>query len=610
MHFANPMALWGLLSIPAILVMYLLKQKYKELPVPSLFLWTAAIARSDAARPFQKLRRNSLMFLQLLAAMLLTLALAKPFIKTHDRAAELILVLDCSLSMQATDATPSRFERAQAEAKRLVERLGPQGKAAIVVLSAEPYVASGFSTNKSMLISRIQSLAPTNRAGDFDAAATLATALAEQGSPEIILLTDSDAPFPIADYAARRFLVGNTADNTSITRVSPRLEDELLVCLVQMKHYGDAAATNTVALYADDKLVDLVEINLAPNEDRDVYFTNLPPTAQVLVARLTESDALAADNTAWHCIQPELARRTMLFAERNVFLENMLAILPNIELYKGNTDIIDNISDYYLYVYDCILPQSLPEDGHILIFNPPTGNAILETGEIIDVSSETLTLRGSEKLLDNTDFAVQSAKRIAVPDWAEVALSAGDVPLVLSGQLEGRRIVVFAFDLHDTDLPLCKEFPIFMYNLCNQFMPSAALSAQALTVGSPIELQPEPNARSMYVTLPNGTQVTLAPPFPAAPLTQTDSPGVYTVTQSCADATVQTHFAIHLAPDEDADLRRATPEGYIDENLISSSNESAEITSAAGSIDLTIYVLAALLLCLMAEWWLHNRNLS
>ena len=64
MHFAQPL-LGGLalLAVPIILLMYLLKQKYKEKQVPSLYLWEKVLTQTKAQEPWQKLRKNLLMFL-------------------------------------------------------------------------------------------------------------------------------------------------------------------------------------------------------------------------------------------------------------------------------------------------------------------------------------------------------------------------------------------------------------------------------------------------------------------------------------------------------------------------------------------------------------------
>ena len=598
MSFVNPLALWGLLSIPAILAMYLLKQKYRDLPVPSLFLWAAALDKADAARSFQKLRRNSLMLLQLLAAFLLCGALAGPYVTAQGRAGEILLVLDCSLSMQAADG---RFLEARDEALRQVERLGPQGKAAVLVLSAEPYVASGFTDDKAALSARIHALAPTSRPADHSAAAALAMAVAAQGSPEIILLTDSGEAFEVPGYAVTRYIAGQSADNLAVTRVSARREGERISCLVQLQSRASVTVTNSLALYADDKLFSMTDISLAPDEALDLYIDNIPPGTSFLLARLSEPDALAADDTAYACVYPDTARRTILFTNRNVFLENVLAILPNVELYKGDPANVNGASGYYLYVYDGVLPDELPTDGHVLIFNPPEGNALFETAAAADVSAFTPEPAGTADILPDTAFAVLKAKTVTPPDWMEPALRAGDAVLALSGQAGGRQIVLFTFDLHDTDLPLRKEFPIFMYDLCGRFMPAEALAARELYVGEAIALAPEPDAADMSVLLPDGTSVALAPPFPAPPLTRTDKPGLYTLTQTRAGGVTRTLFAVNLLPGADSDLRR-TPNvsGYV--------TEAAPAAYAEGSIDLTPYILAVLLLCVLAEWWLYSKQ--
>ncbi|NMB97014.1 MAG: hypothetical protein GYA02_10455 [Clostridiaceae bacterium] len=103
---------WGLLSlicIPIIIILYLLKQKRENYPISSLYLWQNALQDIEANTPWQKLKKNLLMFLQILAVILLALIFSEPFLKTNKhRDGDVMIIIDCSLSMQSTDIKPSR----------------------------------------------------------------------------------------------------------------------------------------------------------------------------------------------------------------------------------------------------------------------------------------------------------------------------------------------------------------------------------------------------------------------------------------------------------------------------------------------------------------------
>ena len=95
------------LFIPAIILLYLLKQQYQEVKVSSTYLWQKTIPGYQTSMPWQKLRKNLLLFLQLLAVLLFTLAIARPFLyRKAENSSDFIIVLDCSASMQAEDVKP------------------------------------------------------------------------------------------------------------------------------------------------------------------------------------------------------------------------------------------------------------------------------------------------------------------------------------------------------------------------------------------------------------------------------------------------------------------------------------------------------------------------
>src|SRR5438309_12118322 len=121
MSFLAPTAFWFVLSIPVIVVFYLLKRRRVIRVVPSTLLWQKFLAETQAIAPFQKLRHNWLLILQILLLLLAVLALSRPYFATKAKSSQLrVVILDASASMQSTDESPTRFEAARAEALKWV----------------------------------------------------------------------------------------------------------------------------------------------------------------------------------------------------------------------------------------------------------------------------------------------------------------------------------------------------------------------------------------------------------------------------------------------------------------------------------------------------------
>src|SRR5665213_3879834 len=100
--FLSPAAFWFAATLPVVVVFYLLKRKRVVKLVSSTLLWQKFLAETQASAPFQKLRRNWLLILQILLLLLAVFALARPYFATSAKSNELrVLILDASASMQS-----------------------------------------------------------------------------------------------------------------------------------------------------------------------------------------------------------------------------------------------------------------------------------------------------------------------------------------------------------------------------------------------------------------------------------------------------------------------------------------------------------------------------
>src|SRR5260370_28264569 len=108
MSFLAPAAFAFAAAVPVVIVFYLLKRKRVVKLVSSTLLWQKFLAETQASAPFQRLRKNWLLILQIILLTLAVLALARPFFATRTQPAQLtVRILHAPASMQATYESPS-----------------------------------------------------------------------------------------------------------------------------------------------------------------------------------------------------------------------------------------------------------------------------------------------------------------------------------------------------------------------------------------------------------------------------------------------------------------------------------------------------------------------
>ncbi len=172
MHFLAPMAFAFAAALPVVVVFYLLKRKRTVKLVSSTVLWQRFLAETQASAPFQRLRHNWLLVLQLLLLTLVIFALARPYFAASASGGRLlVVVLDASASMQSTDEEPSRFEAARRAALGLVDSMQPSDQMVVLLAAAHTEVKQSPTSSKVALRRAVE------RAQVTDAPTRLAEAL-------------------------------------------------------------------------------------------------------------------------------------------------------------------------------------------------------------------------------------------------------------------------------------------------------------------------------------------------------------------------------------------------------------------------------------------------
>jgi Ca-activated chloride channel family protein len=154
--FGNPLLLLTLLVLPAAIALYLFLERR---PVRYAMTFTNMDVLASVA-PSRSIRRYIAPALLLLALAALALALARPHRSTlvaSDRAT-VVLVIDVSGSMRATDVQPSRLGAAQAAVRTFLEKVPPQVRVALVAFAGDPQVAAPPTRDHELVLQALDSL--------------------------------------------------------------------------------------------------------------------------------------------------------------------------------------------------------------------------------------------------------------------------------------------------------------------------------------------------------------------------------------------------------------------------------------------------------------------
>jgi VWA domain-containing protein/aerotolerance regulator-like protein len=602
--------------IPVLIVFYLLKVRRHDQEVSSTYLWEQLHRDLVAHEPWQRLKTSLLLLLQVLLMALLTLGLARPFFTANAQASDnVVLLVDASASMQATDVKPNRFEAARNAAKDIVGRLSDDATGTIVRVKDHPEIVVQGAT-KNQLTDTLNHLSVSSGTTNMKEALQLALSL-NKGKTRSQVFVISDGAFPdvkdlqAGDAEIHFVPIGSAGDNQGITTLSARpdpSDPQKQHIFVRVENFSKTNGSNLLSLYADGKLVDSTELQIPGRGKAEHVFDSLPQGAKVVEARLRDSDLFAADNSAWLVLNQAGAFKILLVTQSNLFLEKAINLLPNVEVFKTDPRRYAGIdpSQYSVFVFDGFLPQELP-NGNMLLINPPPTDWLNIASDTVPRPKVT-SFEDSDPLLNYVPFGdiqLSKTKDVEPPDWARVLAQSGSHPLLMSGNNAGRKMVILPFDLHWSNFGLLSGFPIFISNVVSYLQPNDPSEIKAPSPGDSVLIQPVPQADEIDVRKPDGSSRSFKPAGKPVGYNDTDATGLYQVTQKSQGRVVQEQlFAINLTDPAESDVAPRTTLNI--GGSVLRQNDTVEWTPAKH--EFWPWVLLAGLGLLTFEWyWYHRR---
>jgi hypothetical protein len=647
----------GLIAMPLLLLLYFLKLKRHEKIVSSTLLWQKAIRDMQVNAPFQKLRHNILLLLQLLILFAILLAIAWPILSMKSGPGQkYVLLIDCSASMNTIDddssgnpGKSSRLDKAKEQAKVFVESMRQKAafslkdnsdQTMIIAFDEHAKVMCSFTSDKRQLNFAIDSISAGHGKSSLSETIVIASAYTQAPQNEADYL-NQEKPAKLELFSDGRIMdlselslgvneikyhsIGNvSSSNAAITAMqalrSYENPDELEV-FVSVSNYGDKVLNTDLQLSVDNDVKAVKAISVPASAINDDTKTEEPGTVAVnfalsgiqsgvLEIRLVQEDSLVCDNTAWSIISPPQKLSVLLVTSNNPALESALKACPLAKLEiksPSQFDAIDHNSvsidnPYDITILDNHINDHLPKGRYIVFGQPPQNIDVYVSGQL--ENQVIIDWRQKHPVLNYVNllnlFAAKCYK-MSLPRDADILAEFNETPAMAIVKRNGSVFLIAGFDILETNWPFEPSFVLFCYNASSYLGMQITQEQKAnLKVGEPIVvegLEPEIEAK---VTMPNNKEEVLyANPSGTIRFANTNHVGQYNLKISDNPARF---YAVNLLDTQESDIKPVNELKLANSQTVQAQEES--ITRANMPLWPFLVALALVLACV--EWLVYN----
>lgn len=632
--YAAPLLIGGLV------LLYFLKLKRREVAISSTYLWQNALNDLRVNSPFQRLRTNLLLILQLLALILLILALSRPVSPLGGlKGSDAVILIDVSASMSANDADgQTRFEKGKAEALKVVDDLSFGDRAVIVAFDDAAHVLTDMTESKSTLRRALEQLEPSDRGSALGGAIQRVRSLLSNAerAPELYVISDGQVgsleDVSLDESVPLHFIrVGTSGENVGIVSFDVQLAsgfgDETRV-FVAVQNLGTEERTVGVDFHLDGELAGSREVTLGPKGVTSVPF-DAPLQDEPRRARVTldhsdaGADVFPSDDEVVAILRPPKPFEVLLVSDGNLFLHSALSEDPRIaKTAEGAVPTIASASfkpelggEFDVVVLDRVTPPELGAGSYLCFGARPPFTGLTDLGQI--ENTEVIDQDETHPVTRFVNFStleLPTARRLKPRPKDVVVVSSTFGPLVIDARDADRHALVIAFNL--LELPMegawtfDPSFPIFLSNVIRYLSGSSAEVRKDLLLptGDVAELtypKLAATAKVQHEKTPEPVELKIVPGDESLRVPNLDRRGVYSVTflDEKGEELSSTRFAANLVSAAESTVAPA-------ENLVLEGGKKVDASEEAVETnkDVWKYVAAAALLFVMLEWWIYNRR--
>ena len=509
MNFLNPEALAFAVTLPIVIIFYLLKRRRVAHLVSSTIIWKRFLNETQANSPFQKLRHNWLLIIQLIFLSLAIFALIRPYFSSKIESGRFVVViLDVSASMQATDVSLNRFELAKGEVNKMIDGMYDNDQMVLILSGGNTEVRQSPTSVKAILKKALDQVKVTDSPTRLLEAIKLSQNLSRnRPKVEVHLFSDGvssdlDA-FELQDLNLEYHRLGKGGGNLGITSLEVRSNPEQLgqqSVFATIGNFSTNTMSSEVSLFFDDQMIGNRRLTVMPTNTASLVFSSNQRTNGVFRMKLKNDDFLQVDNIGSVMGLTRRNVEVLLITKGNVFLEKALRSIDDVNLIVKSS-LTDSTPNVDVVVLDSIRPTVWPS-GNVMAINTQSTNwfqpsGLLESPPIVDWKSAHPILR----FVNFDNVQVAQSLNSELPTWMNPIVETQSVPLIAVGENDANRCVWVGFNPLDSTWPLRVSFPIFIANAIDWLDPKIVTN---LSAGEPFSMRMAEKGSAVLVTLPDG----------------------------------------------------------------------------------------------------------
>jgi hypothetical protein len=175
-------------------------------------------------------------------------------------------------------------------------------------------------------------------------------------------------------------------------------------------------------------------------------------------------------------------------------------------------------------------------------------------------------------------------------------MNINDKSVAFAGELKGQRIGAIGFDLHNSDMPITPEFPIFINNLASYLMDRETIVNYQYYCGDSIEILPLPEVEKVVITSPLLENYEINPDDALKVFNNTADTGIYEIYQQQEKGDSIQLMAINFP----------ISESIIPETAVATT-AADQVEVSRGGINIKQWLLMIALAIIVIEWLVYLR---